>query len=424
MTHWSRPSGASRGWHAHAPRRILERVTTAIAAQFEQDRAREPLPATRPTLGALERLPGGLLLGLVALVYLALAQYVISLNDPVQLGAGFWPAAGVSLALLLLLPTRRWPWVLAGIALGEFGGDLLRGYPLGATVLWTIGNVVEPLVGATLVRRFSSRGGDLAPARRLVGFLVLAVIAGPLVGATIGSLGSILFVGSSPSQVWPMYLVGDALGVLVMAPLLLTWAIPSPRRSRTEFGALLGTSLLVAFVVFRNWSGSWDLTLPYLTAPLFTWAALRFGLRGTAIVAVLVANIANWSTANGYGPFAIAGGTEHAVTLLQVFLLISLTSSFMLASVARDLSQTNEVRAQLASHNVALQAAIDEVRTSQLYIRKLEGILPICMGCKAVRSDDDQRWEPLDLYLARSASVSLSHGYCPPCAAAALAAID
>ena len=372
----------------------------------------------------LERLPNGLLLGLVAVAYLALAQYVSVLNNPVQLGAGFWPAAGLSVALLLLLPSRRWPWVLAGIALGEFGGDLVGGYPLGATALWTIGNVVEPLVGATLVRRFSSPGGELAPAPRLVGFLAFAVIVGPLVGATIGSLGTILFLDSPAGQVWPKYFVGDALGVLVMAPVLLTWAVPSPRRSRIEFAALLGASLLVALVVFRNWAGGWDAILPYLTVPLFMWAALRFGLHGTAIVAVLVANIANWSTATGYGPFAIAGGMEHGVTLLQVFLLIGLTSSLMLASVARDLTHANEVRAQLATHNLALQTAITEVQASQLYIRKLEGILPICMGCKAVRSDDDQRWEPLDRYLVRSEAVSLSHGYCPTCAAAALAAID
>lgn len=398
-------------------------MTASIALRLERDRASGRSPATGPTAGALERLPDVLLLALVALAYLALAQYVFVLNNPVQLGAGFWPASGLSVALLLLLPSRRWPWVLAGIALGEVGSDLLGGYPPGAIALWTIGNVVEPVVGAILVRRFSSPGGDLAPAIRLVGFLAFAVIVGPLVGGTIGSLGTILVLDSPAAQVWPKYFVGDALGVLVIAPVLLTWAVPSPRRSSIEFAALLGTSLLVALVAFRNWGGGWDLIFPYLTVPLFMWAALRFGLRGTAIVAVLVANIANWSTANGYGPFALAGGMDHGVTLLQVFLLISLTSSFMLASVARDLSHTKEVRAQLATHNVALQTALDEVQASQLYIRKLEGILPICMGCKAVRSDDDERWEPLDRYLAKSEAVSLSHGYCPTCAAAALEAI-
>lgn len=397
---------------------------TSTALNVEPSLALDRTPPADLTRGSLERLPGGLLLAVVAVVYLALAQYVLLLNDPVLIGAGFWPAAGVSLALLLLLPTRSWPWVLAGIGLGEFGGDLLHGYPLGAIGLWTIGNMAEPLVGAYLVRRFASHHGDLAPARRLLAFLAFAVIAGPLVGATIGSLGTIHFVGSAADQVWPKYVVGDALGVLVMAPVLLTWSLRTPIRSRTEWATLIGVSLLVALVVFRNWSGGWDVILPYLTVPMFIWAALRFGLRGASVVAVLVAHIANWSTANGYGPFALVGGAEHAVTQLQIFLLISLTSAFVLASVASDLTHTNEVRARLATHNDALMKALDEVRTSQLYIRKLEGILPICVGCKAVRSDDDDGWEPLDQYLSRTEAVSLSHGYCPACASTAMATLD
>lgn len=48
----------------------------------------------------------------VAVVYLGLAQYVLWLNDPVNSGAGFWPAAGVSLAGMLAVPTRHW-WMVA-----------------------------------------------------------------------------------------------------------------------------------------------------------------------------------------------------------------------------------------------------------------------------------------------------------------------
>lgn len=391
---------------------------------------RAPIPETpakasaRPVDSALARLSGPALLVLVTLVYMALAQYVVLLNDPVRLGAGFWPAAGVSVALLLLLPTRRWPWVLTGVAIGEFTGGLVHGYPVGAVSLWTAGNVIEPLVGAALVRRFSSPDGALAPARRFMGFLVFAVLVGPLVGATVGSLGTIIFVGSDAGQVWPKYVVGDALGVIVMAPVLLVWRVPRPHRSTGEWLALLAISLTVTVLVFRNWTGTWDVALPYLIVPFLMWAALRFGLGGVAVVGVVIANVANWATATGYGPFALVGGTEHAVTLLQIFLVINLTSALVLASLAADLTYTNVVRAELATHNAALQTALDEVQASKLYIRKLEGILPICLGCKAVRSDDDQRWEPLDRYLARSAAVSLSHGYCPTCAPAALADTD
>ena len=304
---------------------------------------------------AMARVQGPALLIGVAALYLALAQFVIWLNDPVKLGAGFWPAAGVSVALLLLLERSRWPWVLAGVALAEFGGDLLHGYRVEAIFLWTAGNVVEPLVGALLVRRYSSRHGSLTPLAALVGFIVFAVITGPLVGATIGSLGTILFYESGAALVWPKYLVGDALGVLVVAPLLLTWRHHGPMRSRAEAAALAFVVVGVTLLVFRNWGVVWDVTLPYLILPVLIWAGLRFGVRGVAIAGFIVANIANWATAIGYGPFAITGGTEQAVTLLQLFLVITLTSGFVLASLASDLTDSRELARQQAEHAAELQ---------------------------------------------------------------------
>src|SRR5687768_10857046 len=74
----------------------------------------------------LARAPGPVLAALVGLTYLGLAQYVIWLNDPVNAGAGYWPAAGVTLAALVLVPVRRWPWVLGAVVVAEIGGDALH----------------------------------------------------------------------------------------------------------------------------------------------------------------------------------------------------------------------------------------------------------------------------------------------------------
>ncbi|MDQ1667799.1 MAG: hypothetical protein QOH75_3830 [Actinomycetota bacterium] len=49
--------------------------------------------------------------------YLALTQFVVWLNDPVNTGAGLWPAARLSVGASLLLPTRLWAWVVAAVVL-------------------------------------------------------------------------------------------------------------------------------------------------------------------------------------------------------------------------------------------------------------------------------------------------------------------
>ncbi len=303
----------------------------------------------------LHAVAGPILLGLVAAVYLALAQFVYWLNDPLLRGTGFWPAAGLSLALLVLLPRARWGWVLGGVAIAEFLGDLVHGYPIQPVALWTAGDVIEPLVGAVLIRTFSPGSARLTPLNRLVGFVVFGAIAAPFVGGTVGSLGTVLFTGLRAEIAWPMYVTGDVLGVLVVAPVLLTWRDRVPHRTPWEAALLLVLATVVTIRVFENSGGTWEVTLPYLIVPFLAWSALRFGLRGVALVGFIVANIANWYTATGSGPFAITGGPGLGVTLLQVFLGITLTSSFALASLGSDLLDSKELARREAEHHAAVQ---------------------------------------------------------------------
>ena len=314
-----------------------------------------PRPLDRLRSG---RLPGPLLLLGVAAGYLALAQFVLWLNDPVNLGAGFWPAAGLSLALLVRVPPSRWGWALAGVAIAEFGGDLAHGYPLDATLWWTAGNCVEPLIGAMLLRLWANPTGSLVPLRQFRRFFGAAVVAGPLVGASIGSIGTVFAMGHTGLwQVWPKYFIGDALGVLVVAPLLLCWREPRIARRLGETITLAVALPAVAVVAFHSWDDRWDSALPYLVIPLLMWTALRHGSRGAALGVVATTLIANWYTSTGDGPFAAAGAaTGDAITLLQIFLVIAAVSTFVLAALVEDLVDRTEIEARLER-----QAATDEL---------------------------------------------------------------
>jgi len=45
----------------------------------------------------------------------------------------------------------------------------------------------------------------------------------------------------------------------------------------------------------------------------------------------------------------------------------------------------------------------------------LEGLLPICSGCKKIR-DEENRWEAVESYLGRRSGAVFTHGLCPCCA--------
>lgn len=52
------------------------------------------------------------------------------------------------------------------------------------------------------------------------------------------------------------------------------------------------------------------------------------------------------------------------------------------------------------------------------HIKKLEGILPICMYCKKIR-DKDNSWDVLEHYISKKTDAQFSHGICPDCLARA-----
>jgi PAS domain S-box-containing protein len=323
----------------------MDNATTGLTLHSPPDggEATPPLrgrdrPASTPE--RLARLPGPLVSLVVGALYFASAQYVIFLNDPVNAGAGFWPPAGVSLAALLMLPRHRWGWVLGAVAVAEIGGGALQGYPLLASVPWAAGNVVEPFVAALLLLRFGD-GGKMAPVHNLLWFLGCAVLAGPLIGALVGSIGTALAFDKPYLTVVTKWWVGDGVGVLVVAPLLLAWRDwrnLSVRRWEAPVLAVL--VVCVSGLAFYPRPSEWAVVLPYLTVPLLIWAALRFGVLGAAAAGFVLAQWANLATALGLGPLGMdAAPHGHTITLLQVFIAILLTTGLFVAALAADLTE-------------------------------------------------------------------------------------
>jgi hypothetical protein len=47
-------------------------------------------------------------------------------------------------------------------------------------------------------------------------------------------------------------------------------------------------------------------------------------------------------------------------------------------------------------------------------VRVLRGLLPVCAYCKKIR-DQDERWQPIESYIAQRSEARFSHGICPGC---------
>ena len=61
-----------------------------------------------------------------------------------------------------------------------------------------------------------------------------------------------------------------------------------------------------------------------------------------------------------------------------------------------------------------LATSNEQLRKASTQIKTLEGLLPICSGCKKIRIDDST-WEPLEEYISQHSEATFSHSICPDC---------
>jgi len=234
-----------------------------------------------------------------------------------------WPPAGIAIAALLLRGPRLWP----AIALGALISNATSGVSVGIACAIAAGNTAEALVGWYLLRLTGVRR-SLERSRDVVGFTLLAGFAATAVAATNGV--TTLRLAGSPAaahygSAWSLWWLGDAMGVLLVAPPILLWAtrgLQLPRRERLLEGLVLGAVLGGAgALVFL--AGYWR--YPYPIFPLLVLATMRFHQRGAATGSFIVAATAVAGAISGETPLGDSPTT--AVQILQgliAFIAISL----------------------------------------------------------------------------------------------------
>src|SRR4051812_14320179 len=178
--------------------------------------------AGRP-VGALHQgaVPYAGAVALVALVYYGVGRVGLELAYLDGAVAALWPPAGVGLAVLFLFGIRMWPGIVIGdLLLADFST------PLGTVLAQTAGNTIAVVVAALLLRRATGGRGSLERVAAVLAFVVCALVAA-VVSAAFGPLALRLghvIPADQLGEVARTWTLGDASGVLVAAPLLLTWA--------------------------------------------------------------------------------------------------------------------------------------------------------------------------------------------------------
>jgi diguanylate cyclase (GGDEF)-like protein len=281
-----------------------------------------------------------------------------------------WPPTGVAVVVLLLVGRRMWP----GVALGAFAVNAPISSSLWVAAGIAVGNTLAPLVAVTLLKRLGFRT-EIDRLRDAVALVFVAALPSMALSATGGSL-TLLLSGSVSRgaflSTWSVWWTGDAVGVLIFAPFLLSFGlVAAPIATRwSERLELIGVSLglaAVAYAVFRT-----DFYIQFLPFPFLAWIAWRFGQRAAARASLVASVVAIAAAAHRVGPFA-QGSLFGRMVTLQVFnagvALCSLVLGAMSAERRRHLDERLLAADELAHR--ALHDSLTGLANRALFMDRL-----------------------------------------------------
>ncbi|SIO30402.1 PAS domain S-box-containing protein [Vannielia litorea] len=271
-----------------------------------------------------------------------------------------WPPNGVILAMLLTRPYHTWVWWITVAVAGELTANLIWFQnPLHWALGYVVANVASILTAA-MPLAFLFRG----PLRRfeqlpqVLAFLVIGVLAAPMISATLGSAIDVL-VGKNPFlKTWPVWWLGDATGILIAAPLVMTAINAWQETARPRLVDVVeGGVIALVLLGLTAWELSSGAAFAFLLPLPVLWAALRFEFRGVCL-AVLGFALAIGAHAQ---TFQVAEVSEAVAALMhtrmQTLLLVAASTGLIVAAIIR---QQRRATSDLARANSDLEARVLE----------------------------------------------------------------
>ncbi len=285
-----------------------------------------------------------------ALSYSALVILGLLLREKSQLLTILWPAAGFLFVALWLAPLRNWVWILAA----QVGAEILIDSMRAEHFTWQhfgpyfIANSLDAVVGALIMRRLI-KSLEVPLVRHVLQFLAASAL-GSAASAVVGAYGaSVPLDGAHYLREWQVWWVGNWLGTLCVAPVVINWAVrvyaPS-KSSRVVPPAELAVTIC-AVLGLTVWTFSAQPSLvaavvdtPFLLLAVMIVVAFRMPPRWCSTIAAASVLVAAFYASRGFGPFSGDPSPFARVGVLQLYLATLVSISLMLAVALLEMRNT------------------------------------------------------------------------------------
>lgn len=288
-----------------------------------------------------------------------------------------WPAAGIAVAAVIMYGY----WLLPGVFLAAAFANFFHGANLPVALGIALGNGLEAFSAAWLMKNVGGFRHEMDRVKDVLGFVVLGALVSSTVAATAGVatlLASGDVVAAGAARAWLHWWFGDAMGMLIVAPVLfLTRIKPTVRWSagrRFEALALFAAFLCTSHFVFKGPQ------LPFMLFPSVLWAAGRFERAGAILITIAIAILSVWYTLRGEGPF-VRWSPEESLLTMQSYVAGIAVSGLAIAAALNERARSEERRLRLVESEVVqarlkfLAAASEILESSLRYEKTLHNVV-------------------------------------------------
>jgi PAS domain S-box-containing protein len=332
--------------------------------------------AERPQGGTVAR--DALSLAFVGIAYFLAHELAFLLPGAQKVVAAVWPAAGIGLAALLLNPRRRWPAILLILFLAGNSANFLSGTPVPSSLGFVTANATESLACAWLISRWCGEVVRFSRVKQVLALIGCA--AGVNAGTAFIGAGVATLAHATPFwDTWQTWYVADGLGILLIAPLVVTWS-----DYREWFRGLRGGRALESGVFLVAWCAAGWLIFqpvgtfhplnpqPYMLVGLLAWPALRLGRRYVSL-AVVELGVIMAVRAGSAGPLLWSGAIPvDRLLAAQVWLGFTAAVGLLLAAAC---TETQAAERRSRDEHDRLRALGDNLPNGVVYqlLRERDG---------------------------------------------------
>ena len=289
----------------------------------------------------------------------------------------FWPPTAILTATLLLAAPRWWPGFLLGSLAAHGIAHSANGLSVATWLVQFLGNGVQAVLAAWIVRRYAGATDTFSDARRIVTFIIGGCWLAPAIASLVPAF---LYVSLGWAvnfqQAWSTRTISNAIAMLTIVPsLVVLWPYIRERRLAAlprlaEFALLLVGLLAVhSSLLPLGRQDGLDLFIGlYAPTPLLLWATVRFGVAGLAFALLSTTLLTIASALNGLGPLT---GESPAETVLGVQLVLTANAIplMLLAGVLEEQRREQRALVDMERQNRAILRALPD----QIYLLGRDG---------------------------------------------------